>query len=72
MKLFVVEVLTKTGWIPRYLHRGEFRRILKKANLPAFLGIESRVRRVKTPAEQDQYLLLNIIGDRTARTEWVN
>ena len=70
MKLFVIEQFTHEGWHPAYLHRGEFRWALNRAH--ALMGLCTRVRRVKTPAERDQYLHLTTMGDKTARTEWVN
>jgi len=69
-KLYVAEEWTGSKWEPRYLQRGEFRWALNKAQ--ALLGLCTRVRRVKTPAERNQYLHLSTIGDNTARTEWVN
>lgn len=69
MKLFVIEEWVDR-WMPRYLQKGEFRWVLTKAQL--LVGPCIRVRRVKTPAECDQYRHLNIIGDLAARVKWVN
>ncbi len=69
-KLYVVDMHNGCQWEPRYLQRGEFRWVLNKAQ--SLMGLCTRVRRVKTPAERDQYLHLNTLGDTTARTEWVN
>ncbi len=69
MKLYVVEEWSGDKWEPRYLQRGEFRWVLHKAQ--SLIGQCTRVRRVKTPAERDQYLHLNTIGNK-AKTEWLN
>ena len=69
-KLFVIDEWTGSKWEPRYLQRGRFRWALNKAQ--SLLGPCTRVRRVKTPTELAQYRFLNLIGDLTARTEWVN
>lgn len=70
MKLYVVDMHNGKQWGPSYLQRGEFKQVFNRAQ--SLLGLCSRVRRVKTPAERDQYLHLNMVGDRLARTEWVN
>lgn len=69
MKLFVIEQWVANEWRPTGLYQGKFRLALARAQSTG--GRWARVRRVKTPAERDQYLHLTAIGN-VGRTEWVN
>ena len=69
IKLYVVEEWSVDKWEPRYLQRGKFEWVLNKAQ--AMVGLHSRVRRVKTPGERDQYQHLDTLGIDLAITEWV-
>jgi len=70
IKLFVIQWQNGDKWESEYLHRGDFRRVLNYAQLK--IGACIRVKRVKTPAERDDYLDLDIRNPGIERTEWVN
>ena len=70
IKLFVVQRWEGHRWESKHLHRGDFRTVLSYAQ--AKTGFCTRVKRVKTPAERDKYLDLDIRNPGIERTEWVN
>ncbi len=80
MKLYVIETQDDGEWTPRYLHKGEYRLIVQEAETrkgsEGYNPCQVRVRRIKTPAERDQYnnkLFFEVdVKDFAARTEWVN
>jgi hypothetical protein len=70
VKMFVIDHWMDGKWVPQFLEKGLFKRILWTGR-EARPDRDIRVRRVKTPAELDQYHHLDIIGS-IKRTEWVN
>ena len=71
LKLFVIEIYKGDTWEPECLYKGTLQGALRYvAGIYSDFG--SRIKRVKTPAENDLYPKLAVIGGGTAQTEWVN
>ena len=69
-KLFVIQDTDSKVCASLCLFKGDLRGALEYAQ--SNYGPNTRVKRVKTPAEFDNYSILDIHGDGFARTEWVN
>ena len=69
--VFVIDQWMEGKWEPQFLEIGLFKRILWAVK-EARPDHDLRVRRVKTPAERDQYPHLECIGGSIERAEWTN
>lgn len=70
-KLFVIQVYQGDRWVSKSLYKGPFPVALLHAE-GDHGSAASRVKRVKTPAELDQFSNLPVAGQGALQTEWVN
>jgi hypothetical protein len=70
-KLFAIQISKGGVWDSECLYKGDLRKAMSYAD-SVYGSAGSRVIRVKTPAEYDKYLMLEVLGDGQATTEWVN
>ena len=68
-KLFVVETYQGDRWVPVALYKGTILTALSFIRQDYEVS-SGRVKRVKTPAECDQYMSLPIYGEVQESTEW--
>ena len=71
VKLFVIEICKGGTWEPECLYKGNLKDALEYV-AGVYSDFGSRVKRVKTPAEVDQFSKLEVMGEGAAQTEWVN
>ena len=71
VKLFVIEVNKGGTWEPECLYKGNLREALEYV-AGVYSDFGSRIKRVKTPAENEEFLSLVVVGEGEAQTEWVN
>ena len=70
-KLFVIQVSKGGEWEPECLYKGDLGQAMRYAER-TYSNTGSRVVRVKTPAEYEEYAVLETLGEGFAITEWVN
>lgn len=73
MKLYVVEGWESENWTPQYLHKNDFREVLRNAQI-CRSDMLTRVRRVETELEVHAYIHQGLIiwcDTPGLETEWV-
>jgi len=70
-KLFRIQTYQGDRWADVALYKGTFRSAMNYVR-QVYEGGASRIKRIKTPAEYEQYMSLPIFGEGHARTEWTN